>query len=51
MDYGAQLHDWEPDELESMKLSLCLWGAHPYEASLIQCIVANHHRCQAGMPH
>jgi hypothetical protein len=48
MDYGAQLHDWEPDELESMELSLCLLGARLYEASLIQSIAANHHTCQVN---
>jgi hypothetical protein len=31
--YGTQPHDWKLSELESMENSLCLWGAHLWEAS------------------
>jgi hypothetical protein len=52
MGYGTQPHDWRLGELESMEtLSLVPRVVVPGKLPVIQSIVANHHRCQAGMPH
>jgi hypothetical protein len=51
MGYGTQPHDWELDELESMKglLIVCLSVPHAIRVTpcyVVQPIVADQHECQ-----